>query len=185
MNETAIKDQAQALAGRKIAERYDPSTIEPKWCARWEAGRLYETHDDDPRPKWYSLTMYPYPSGTLHVGHWFAFSAPDAFARYKRMNGYNVLFPMGFDAFGLPAENSAIRNNLHPATWTFDNIETMRGQYRLMGAMIDWTREVVTCIPDFYQWNQWLFLKMLERGLAYRAAGPVWWCPKDQTVLAN
>ncbi len=185
MSETVVKNDVQTSTGRKIAERYDPSTIEPKWRARWEADRLYETDDDDPRPKWYSLTMYPYPSGTLHVGHWFAFSAPDAFARFKRMNGYNVLFPMGFDAFGLPAENAAIRNNIHPATWTFDNIEIMRGQYRLMGAMIDWTREVVTCTPEFYRWNQWLFLKMLERGLAYRAAGPVWWCPKDQTVLAN
>jgi leucyl-tRNA synthetase len=185
MSDTVIAGNKQATKGRKIAERYEPSLIEPKWRARWEADRLYHVDDDDPRPKWYSLTMYPYPSGTLHVGHWFAFSAPDAFARFKRMNGYNVLFPMGFDAFGLPAENAAIRNNIHPATWTFDNIDKMRGQYNLMGAMIDWSREVVTCTPDFYRWNQWLFLKMLERGLAYRAGGLVWWCPKDQTVLAN
>jgi leucyl-tRNA synthetase len=166
-------------------ERYDPSLIEPKWRARWEADKLYKVRDDDPRPKWYSLTMYPYPSGVLHVGHWYAFAVPDVFARFQRMHGYNVLFPMGFDAFGLPAENAAIRHNIHPATWTFDNIDQMRAQYRQMGAMIDWSREVVTCTPEYYRWNQWFFLKMLERGLAYRAAGAVWWCPKDQTVLAN
>ena len=132
-----------------------------------------------------SLTMYPYPSGMLHVGHWYAFAVPDVFARFQRMNGYNVLFPMGFDAFGLPAENAAIRNNIHPATWTYDNIEHMRGQYRLMGAMIDWSRELATSNPDYYRWNQWIFLRMLEQGLAYRKMGAVWWCPKDQTVLAN
>ena len=129
--------------------------------------------------------MYPYPSGVLHIGHWYAFAVPDVFARLQRMRGYNVLFPMGFDAFGLPAENAAIRNNIHPATWTFENIAAMREQYRQMGAMIDWSREVVTCDPEYYRWNQWFFLQMLERGLAYRAKGAVWWCPKDQTVLAN
>ncbi len=118
-----------------------------------------------PGEKWFSLTMYPYPSGILHVGHWYAFAVPDVFARLQRMRGYNVMFPMGFDAFGLPAENAAIRNNIHPATWTYDNIPTMRHQYDLMGAMIDWSREVITCDPDYYQWNQWFFLKMLERGL--------------------
>jgi leucyl-tRNA synthetase len=129
--------------------------------------------------------MYPYPSGVLHIGHWYAFAVPDVFARLQRMRGHNVLFPMGFDAFGLPAENAAIRNNIHPATWTFENIETMRQQYAQMGAMIDWTREVITCTPEYYRWNQWIFLQMLKRGLAYRAKGSVWWCPKDQTVLAN
>ncbi len=129
--------------------------------------------------------MYPYPSGTLHIGHWFAFVAPDVFARLQRMRGYNVLFPMGFDAFGLPAENAAIRHGIHPATWTFDNIAAMRRQYDQMGAMIDWSREVITCTPEYYRWNQWFFLQMLKRGLAYRAKGAVWWCPKDQTVLAN
>jgi leucyl-tRNA synthetase len=167
------------------AERYDHASIEPKWRERWEKDDLYKVNFDETLPKWYSLTMYPYPSGTLHVGHWYAFAVPDVFARYQRMNGYNVMFPMGFDAFGLPAENAAIRNNIHPATWTFENIPKMKQQYRLMGAMIDWSREVTTCTPEFYRWNQWIFLKMLERGLAYRAAGPVWWCPKDQTVLAN
>src|SRR3990170_4350870 len=144
-----------------------------------------EDRYDPDRPKWYSLTMYPYPSGTLHVGHWYAFAVPDVFARLQRMNGYNVLFPMGYDAFGLPAENAAIRNNIHPATWTHENIPAMEQTYRQMGVMIDWSREIITCTPEYYRWNQWLFLRMLERGLAYRGSGPVWWCPNDQTVLAN
>jgi leucyl-tRNA synthetase len=167
------------------AERYDPAAIEEKWRRRWEADDLYRVADDAPGEKWYSLTMYPYPSGVLHVGHWFAFAIPDAYARLQRMRGYNVLFPMGFDAFGLPAENAAIRHGIHPATWTFENIAEMRRQYGQMGAMIDWSREVATCMPDYYRWNQWLFLQMLKRGLAYRAKGAVWWCPTDQTVLAN
>lgn len=167
------------------ATTYKADEIESRWRERWEADRLYETPNDSDRPKWYSLTMYPYPSGILHIGHWYAFAVPDVFARFQRMRGYNVLFPMGFDAFGLPAENAAIRHNIHPAAWTFDNIDRMRAQYRQMGAMIDWTREVITCTPEYYRWNQWIFLKMLEKGLAYRQAGAVWWCPKDQTVLAN
>jgi leucyl-tRNA synthetase len=166
-------------------ERYDAGAIEAKWRERWEGDGLYATEDSTDRPNWYSLTMYPYPSGVLHVGHWYAFAVPDVFARYKTMRGFNVLFPMGFDAFGLPAENAAIRNNIHPAAWTFENIAAMRAQYRQMGAMIDWSREVVTCLPEYYRWNQWIFLKMLERGLAYRKNGPVWWCPNCQTVLAN
>ncbi len=165
--------------------RYDPMAVEAKWRQRWEADRLYAVDDASPLPKWYSLTMYPYPSGVLHVGHWYAFAVPDVYARLQRMRGYNVLFPMGFDAFGLPAENAAIRSGVHPARSTFDNIAQMREQYRQMGAMIDWSREVVTCTPEYYRWNQWLFLRMLELGLAYRANGSVWWCPNDQTVLAN
>jgi leucyl-tRNA synthetase len=167
------------------AHRYDPAIIEPRWRERWQEAAIYKVDDSSDRPKWYSLTMYPYPSGVLHVGHWYAFAVPDVFARMQRMRGYNVLFPMGFDAFGLPAENAAIRHNIHPATWTFENIPQMKHQYDLMGAMIDWSREVVTCTPDYYRWNQWIFLRMLERGLAYRAGGAVWWCPNDQTVLAN
>ncbi len=167
------------------AERYDPAAIEPQWRARWAADDLYRADDDSPKPKWYSLTMYPYPSGTLHVGHWYAFAVPDVFARRQRMRGYNVLFPMGFDAFGLPAENAAIRHGVHPAISTFDNMAHMRRQYGRMGAMIDWSRELATCTPEYYRWNQWFFLRMLERGLAYRANGQVWWCPHDQTVLAN
>ncbi len=167
------------------AHRYDHREIEPKWRKAWQDKAIYKVDDDSEKPKWYSLTMYPYPSGVLHVGHWYAFSVPDVFARLQRMRGYNVMFPMGFDAFGLPAENAAIRNNIHPAKWTGENLPQMKHQYDLMGAMIDWSREVVSCEPEFYRWNQWIFLKMLERGLAYRAGGSVWWCPNDQTVLAN
>src|SRR4051812_18134032 len=175
---------ADATESHRI-ENYDPGAIEPRWRARWQQDQLYRVDDTAPGEKWYSLTMYPYPSGTLHIGHWFAFVAPDVFARLQRMRGYNVLFPMGFDAFGLPAENAAIRHGIHPATWTFDNIAAMRRQYDQMGAMIDWSREVITCTPEYYRWNQWFFLQMLKRGLAYRAKGAVWWCPNDQTVLAN
>src|SRR3712207_5000926 len=182
----ATRPAAASRDGRgSSADRYDPGVIEAKWRDRWEADELYRADDASPKPKWYSLTMYPYPSGILHVGHWYAFVAPDVFARLQRMRGYNVLFPMGFDAFGLPAENAAIKENVHPAISTVANIEHMRKQYRQMGAMIDWSREVVTCTPEYYRWNQWFFLRMLERGLAYRAPGPVWWCPHDQTVLAN
>ncbi|MDQ2684121.1 MAG: leucine--tRNA ligase, partial [Chloroflexota bacterium] len=167
------------------AQRLNAAAIDAKWQARWEADQLHVTPDQSDRPNWYSLTMYPYPSGILHVGHWYAAAPPDSYARFKRRQGYNVLFPMGFDAFGLPAENAAIRNNIHPAKWTYENIDHMREQYRRMGAMVDWNREVITSDPDFYRWNQWIFLRMLEKGLAYRANGLVWWCPNDQTVLAN
>jgi len=170
---------------RQQVERYQAPPTEAKWRARWQETNLYRVDDDDPRPKWFSLTMYPYPSGILHVGHWYAFAVPDSFARFKRMQGYNVLFPMGFDAFGLPAENAAIKNNIHPAPWTIENIAQMRTQYDLMGAMIDWSRELASYDPDYYRWNQWIFLKMVEAGIAYRKDGAVWWCPQDQTVLAN
>jgi leucyl-tRNA synthetase len=165
--------------------RYDPSSIEPKWQHRWEADQLYHAPDNDPRPKFYLLTMYPYPSGDLHVGHWYPMAPSDAIARYKRRRGYNVMLPIGFDAFGLPAENAAIERGIHPYRWTMDNIERMRRQLRSMGAMWDWAREVVTCDPEYYRWNQWFFLKMYERGLAYRALAPVDWCPKDNTTLAR
>ena len=165
--------------------RYDPQEIDRKWQERWAADKAHHVSDDDPRPKWYALTMYPYPSGDLHVGHWYAMAPSDAHARFMRMRGYNVLHPMGFDAFGLPAENAAINRGIHPAVWTMDNIERMRGQLRSMGAIYDWDREVVTCLPEYYTWNQWFFLKMYEKGLAYRAAAPVNWCPTCQTVLAN
>ncbi len=167
------------------AERYDPRAIEKKWQARWEHDALYVTPDDDPRPKWYALTMLPYTSGDLHIGHWYAMAPSDTAARFRRMNGYNVLFPMGFDAFGLPAENAAIKNQTHPAEWTFKNVERMRGQLKMMGAMFDWSREVVTASPDYYRWTQWWFLKLLAHDLAYKKKASVWWCPNDQTVLAN
>jgi leucyl-tRNA synthetase len=165
--------------------RYDPSTIEAKWQVRWEKDRLYEAPDFDPRPKFYFVTMYPYTSGDLHIGHWYAMAPSDAAARFKRMQGHNVLFPIGFDAFGLPAENAAIEHGIHPYKWTMDNIARMRKQLRSMGAMWAWSHEVVTCDPAYYKWNQWFFLRMYERGLAHRTLAPVDWCPKDNTSLAR
>ena len=168
-----------------MADRYEATQIETKWQARWARDRLYHAPDFDARPKWYFLTMYPYPSGDLHIGHWYAMAPSDTAARFKRMQGYNVMFPIGFDAFGLPAENAAIQHRIHPYTWTMANIERMRRQLRTMGAMWDWDREVVTCDPGYYKWNQWFFLRMFERGLAYRALAPVDWCPTDNTSLAR
>ncbi|MBI3743022.1 MAG: leucine--tRNA ligase [Chloroflexi bacterium] len=164
---------------------YEPSAIEAKWQARWERDALHHASDDDPRPKWYALTMFPYPSGDLHIGHWYAYTPHDAHARFMRMRGYNVMNPFGFDAFGLPAENAAIKRGIHPRTWTLSNIERMRGQIKQMGASFDWEREVICCLPEYYRWNQWFFVQMFKRGLAYRAKAPANWCPKDQTVLAN
>jgi leucyl-tRNA synthetase len=168
-----------------MSDRYNPQQIEKKWQDKWAADRLYETNDDDPRPKYYALTMFPYTSGDLHIGHWYNNVPIDAFARYMRMKGYNVLHPMGFDAFGLPAENAAIRHGIHPFKWTMDNIDKMRRQLKSIGAVYDWNREVITCLPDYYKWTQWFFLKLYEAGLAYRGRAPVNWCPKCQTVLAN
>jgi leucyl-tRNA synthetase len=173
-------------AARSHRERYDHTTIEQRWQARWEELGMHRTNlRDHSRPKYYLLTMYDYPSGDLHIGHWSIKVPTDAIARYRRMNGFNVFFPVGFDAFGLPAENAAIKSGVHPATWTMANIERMRGQLRSMGATFDWEAELVTATPGFYRWNQWFFLKFLEAGLAYRAMAPVDWCPKDQVVLAR
>ncbi|MGB8960189.1 MAG: class I tRNA ligase family protein, partial [Candidatus Aminicenantales bacterium] len=166
-------------------DRYNPPEIEMKWQARWDADALYRTPDDDPRPKWYALTMFPYTSGDLHIGHWYAMAPSDVQARYKRMRGYNVLFPMGFDSFGLPAENAAIKLQIHPYEWTARNIVNMRRQLKSMGAMFDWEREVVTSDPDYYKWTQWWFLQFYKNGLAYRSLAPANWCPSCQTVLAN
>jgi len=167
-------------------ESYNPSEIEPRWQARWDELGLHKTNlDDDSRPPFYLLTMYDYPSGDLHIGHWFTKTPTDAISRFKRMQGYNVFFPVGFDAFGLPAENAAIKSGVHPREWTLRNIANMRRQLRSMGATWDWSAEVVTCEPDYYRWNQWLFLRFLENGLAYRQMAPVDWCPKDQVVLAR
>ncbi len=165
--------------------RYKPQDIEPKWRQRWADDGLYRVHDDDPRPKWYELTMYPYPSGDLHIGHWYAMSPADAHARFRRMQGYNVMHPMGFDAFGLPAENAAIQRGVHPFTWTMSNIENMRRQLKSIGASYDWEREVICCLPEYYRWNQWFFLQLFKRGLAYKRLAQVNWCPSCQTVLAN
>ena len=165
--------------------KYNPQEIEKKWQQRWAEDRLYEVSEDDPRPKWYALTMFPYTSGDLHIGHWYAMAPSDVHARFKRMQGYNVLHPMGFDAFGLPAENAAISRGIHPFTWTMQNIDNMRRQLKSMGAIYDWNREVITCLPEYYKWTQWFFLKLYENGLAYRGKAPVNWCPRCQTVLAN
>jgi len=168
-----------------IIDKYSPTEIESKWQTRWAADRLYETRDDDPRPKWYALTMFPYTSGDLHIGHWYAMAPSDVFARFKRMQGFNVLHPIGFDAFGLPAENAAIKHGVHPHSWTMKNVDNMRRQLKSIGAVYDWSREVVTCLPEYYKWTQWFFLKLWEAGLAYRAKAPVNWCPKCKAVLAN
>ena len=170
---------------KERTEKYDPATIEAKWQEEWKRSGLHETPDSAEKKNFYFLTMFPYPSGEIHVGHWYAFAPADAAARFLRMCGHNVLFPMGFDACGLPAENAAIKRKMHPAIWTEKNMAHMREQFARMGAAIDWRREVITCYPEFYRWNQWIFLKFLENGLAYRRKAPVNWCPKDQTVLAN
>ena len=164
---------------------YDHRQIERQWETRWEAEGLYRSRVDWDRPKYYALTMLPYPSGDMHIGHWYAMTPADARARVMRMKGYNVLFPMGFDAFGLPAENAAVQRNIHPATWTWDNIERMRKQFRSMGTMFDWGREIVSCDPDYYRWTEWLFERFFEGDVAYRGEAVVNWSPTLQTVLAN
>ncbi len=164
---------------------YDHRQIELKWCQRWSDGSLFRAEDHSDRPKYYLLEMLPYPSGTLHVGHIRNYTIGDTLARYKWMRGYNVLHPMGWDAFGLPAENAAIANQRHPRDWTLENIAYMKRQHIRYGFSYDWQREISTCEPEYYRWNQWFFLKMLERGLAYRAKALVNWCPQCATVLAN
>ena len=164
---------------------YDPATLEARWQERWEAEGLYHSEADPARPKHYALTMLPYPSGDLHIGHWYAISPADARARFMRMRGYNTMFPMGFDAFGLPAENAAIKNNIHPKKWTYANIERMRGQLKRMGTMIDWRRSAVSCDPIYYRWTQWFFLQLFSGGLAYRKRAAVDWCPSCNTTLAR
>ncbi len=164
---------------------FSPQTFEPKWQVKWEADKLYRAVIDESKPKFYALTMLPYPSGDLHIGHWYAMTPPDARARFKRMQGYNVMFPMGFDAFGLPAEGAAIKYNIHPKKWTYANIERMRKQMRSMGAMFDWEREAVSSDPEYYKWSQWFFIQLYKRGLAYRKKQAVDWCPKDNTTLAR
>jgi leucyl-tRNA synthetase len=168
---------------RTRIDRYEPTAIEPRWQQRWAELGLHDTDlSDDSRPKYYLLTMYDYPSGNLHIGHWYVKTPTDALGRFHRMRGENVFMPIGFDAFGLPAENAAIKNKIHPRQWTLSNIENMRRQLRSMGATFDWKSVVVTCDPDYYRWSQWIFLKFLEAGLAYRAKSPVDWCPNDGTL---
>lgn len=168
-----------------MIDKYNPLEIEPRWRKRWSDDGIYRVSEDDRRPKYYALTMFPYTSGDLHIGHWYAMAPSDVRARFKRMQGFNVLHPMGFDAFGLPAENAAIKRGIHPHTWTMRNVENMRKQLKSMGSIYDWDHEVITCLPEYYRWTEWFFLKLYEAGLAYRAKAPVNWCPKCQTVLAN
>ncbi len=164
---------------------YNPQTLEPKWQAKWEADKLYRAVIDQGRPKHYALTMLPYPSGDLHIGHWYAMTPSDARARFKRMQGYNVMFPMGFDAFGLPAENAAIKDGVHPMKRTYQNIARMRTQLKSMGAMFDWERQMLSADPEYYKWTEWFFIQLFKMGLAYRKKAAVDWCPKDNTTLAR
>ncbi len=144
---------------------YKPEEIEPKWQSRWDADSLYHSDIDPDKPKFYALTMLPYPSGDLHIGHWYAMTPSDSRARFKRMQGFNVMFPMGFDAFGLPAENAAIQRSIHPKQWTYSNIDNMRRQLRSMGAMFDWRREAVSADPEYYKWTQWFFTQFFKNDL--------------------
>jgi leucyl-tRNA synthetase len=168
-----------------MTERYTPQTIEPRWQKSWLESQMYFVEPDPNKPKFYALVMFPYPSGDLHMGHMRNYTIGDLVVRYRTMQGYNVMNPMGWDAFGLPAENAAIKEGIHPAVRTLDNIARMKEQFYKMGIVYDWAREVASCLPDYYRWTQWLFLLMYERGLAYRKHAVVNWCPVDQTVLAN
>ena len=168
-----------------MTDRYDPAEIEPKWQKKWEEDGLYNADIDPSRPKHYALTMLPYPSGDLHIGHWYAMTPSDARARFMRMKGYNVMFPIGFDAFGLPAENAAVKRNIHPKEWTYRNIENMRKQLRSMGAMWDWRREAISSDPEYYKWTQWFFIQLYKHGMAYRKMSPVDFCPNCNTTLAR
>ncbi len=166
-------------------EKYKALNMEKKWQDRWDKEELFAAREDAGLPKFYCLEMFPYPSGRIHMGHVRNYVIGDVITRYKKMRGFNVLHPMGWDAFGLPAENAAIKNRVHPSKWTFENISYMREQLKKLGLVYDWKREVTTCTPEYYRWNQWFFLKMLERGLAYKKSSSVNWCPSCETVLAN
>ncbi len=168
-----------------MTKAYNFAEIEEKWQAKWDTDGLYHSDIDPQKPKHYALTMLPYPSGDLHIGHWYAMTPSDARARYMRMKGYNVLFPIGFDAFGLPAENAAIKSGIHPMLRTRDNIIRMRKQLRSMGAMFDWRREIVSCEPEYYKWSEWFFVQLYKHGLAYRKMSPVDFCPTCNTTLAR
>ena len=180
---TTIVTETSNRPARTSIERYDPVSIEPRWQAKWADLGLHRTDlHDESRPKFYLLTMYPYPSGDIHIGHWYIITPTDAIARFHRMHGENVFLPIGFDAFGLPAENAAISRGINPRDWTMANIDNMRRQLRMMGATFAWDAEVVTADPEYYRWNQWFFLHFLKAGLAYRATSTVDWCPNDGTL---
>src|SRR3954466_9088731 len=168
-----------------MLETYEPRIVEPEAQQFWADTGSFRANEDTARPKFYCLSMFPYPSGKLHMGHVRNYTIGDVLTRYYRMRGHNVLQPMGWDAFGLPAENAASANGVPPAKWTYDNITYMKGQLQSLGFALDWKRELATCQPEYYRWNQWLFLRMLEKGIAYKKTGVVNWDPIDQTVLAN
>lgn len=168
-----------------MEERYDPQKVELKWQKYWAERNIFKTGQDSSKKKFYCLEMFPYPSGKIHMGHVRNYAIGDVIARYKRMRGFNVIHPMGWDAFGMPAENAAIKEGIHPAKWTYENITYMKKQLNQLGLSYDWDRELTTCSPDYYKWNQWFFLKMYEKGLAYRKSSFVNWCPACMTVLAN
>jgi leucyl-tRNA synthetase len=185
-------DNSGILSGKPVIRqvalmeaKYNPKKIESKWQAYWESTQLFKVHEDPTKEKYYLLEMFPYPSGKIHMGHVRNYTIGDVVARYKRMCGFNVLHPMGWDAFGMPAENAAIANNTHPAKWTYANIDAMRSQLKRLGFSYDWDRELATCRPEYYRWEQWLFLKMYQKGMAYRKESFVNWCGSCQTVLAN
>jgi leucyl-tRNA synthetase len=180
-----VAEQSTTGGTPATVSAYDPQKIEEKWQKRWAEARVFESDVDPSKPKYYVLEMLPYPSGTLHMGHMRNYTIGDVVARVKRMRGFNVMHPMGWDAFGLPAENAAIKNNTHPRMWTNKNIAEIQRGLRRFGFSYDWRREISTCEPEYYRWNQWFFLRMLERGLAYRKKSRVNWCPKCCTVLAN
>ena len=169
----------------KMSERYDFKTIEEKWQTYWEDNKMFQVEEDSTKEKYYLLEMFPYPSGRLHMGHVRNYSIGDVISRFKTMNGYNVLHPMGYDSFGLPAENAAIKNNVEPAKWTWSNIDEMNSQLKEMGLSYDWSREIATCHPGYYKWMQWIFIQFFNHGIAYKKENPVNWCPSCKTVLAN
>ncbi|HVF87065.1 MAG TPA: class I tRNA ligase family protein, partial [Pyrinomonadaceae bacterium] len=166
-------------------EKYFPEKIEEKWQRHWEQTGAFHVERDAARPKFYCLEMLPYPSGYLHMGHVRNYSIGDALSWYKRLRGFNVLHPIGWDSFGQPAEQAAIKRGVMPLDWTEENIAHMRGQLKRIGVSYDWRREIAAHRPDYYKWDQWFFLKMFERGLAYKRASAVNWCPNEQTVLSN
>ncbi len=168
-----------------LKKEYNPKEIEEKLLKEWEKNKIFKTSEDKEKEKFYTLEMFPYPSGRIHMGHVRNYLIGDVINRFKKMTGYNTLHPMGWDAFGMPAENAAIKSGIHPAKWTYENIDYMKKELKRLGFSYDWDREIATCNPDYYKWNQWIFLKMLEKGIAYRKSALVNWCPNDKTVLAN
>ncbi|WP_457623615.1 class I tRNA ligase family protein, partial [Persephonella sp.] len=168
-----------------MTKDFNPKKIEEKLLKEWEEINIFKSSEDTGKDKFYVLEMFPYPSGRIHMGHVRNYAIGDVVNRYLRMKGKNTLHPMGWDAFGMPAENAAIKSGVHPAKWTYENIDYMKKELKRLGFSYDWNREVTTCSPEYYRWNQWIFLKMYEKGIAYRKSAVVNWCPHDMTVLAN